>query len=149
VSIKNKKYDVRCVDGDLFVITSNKTSKGIQILTGYNFISMTDGVVKKKECFVAAKENFTAHGETVKQAIGDLQFKIVAEQIKKNPIYPDTKITVMYYRTVTGACELGVKEWMNANNLNDTQEITAAELLPILEKSGAWGVDIFKSLVTF
>ena len=34
--------------------------------------------------FIANKDSFYAHGETLKKAIGDLQFKLVAEKLKKD-----------------------------------------------------------------
>ena len=102
---------------------------------------------KKEECFVAEKDSFFAHGITVKKAIKDLQFKIVAEKLKKDPILPDTKITVEYYRIITGACEHGTKSFQEQHNLKD--EYSAKELLPILEKHGAYGIQNFKKLINW
>ncbi|WP_434127509.1 hypothetical protein, partial [Enterococcus faecium] len=83
---------------------------------------------------------FFAHGDTIKKAISDVQFKLVAEKIKNEPILPGTIITVMYYRTVTGACELGCKDFIERNSLKK-EEYRADELLPILEKNNAYGVE--------
>lgn len=63
------------------------------------------------------------------------------------PIKEDTILTIQYYRLLTGACEFGVKEWMSSNNINEG--ITAKELLPILEKTNAYGLSKFKQLITF
>ena len=107
---------------------------------------------------MAEKENFTAHGDTIKKAVEDLQFKIIAERLKNEPIKADTQFTVKYYRTITGACDLGCRHWMenhgleyNIENGNTVEKnpITAKELLPLLEKSNASGVDKFKKLVDF
>ena len=111
---------------------------------------------------MAEKDTFTAHGDTIKKAVGDLQFKIVAEKLKHEPINPDTKLTVKYYRLLTGACDFGCRSWMQANGIpfdivqnNGVEEtvekkpMNAKELLPILVKTNAWGVEKFKSLVTF
>lgn len=86
--------------------------------------------------------------KTVKKAVSDLQFKIVSEKLKKEPIKKDTIITMQHYRLITGACELGCKEWMKQNGITK-ERIKAVELLPILEKTNAWGLDSFKKLVTF
>jgi len=32
--------------------------------------------------------------------------------MKKEPINKDTIITVNHYRVITGACEMGCKDWM-------------------------------------
>ena len=67
--------------------------------------------------FIAQKGKYTAHGKSVKTAILDLEFKIVAEKLKKDPIKKDTEFTVKYYRLLTGACDLGCRNWMQSNNI--------------------------------
>ncbi len=145
------------------MIENEKTSKGIRIYSGYNFVSMNKKKIEKDVCFVAEKEGFMAHGETIRKAVSDLQFKIVAEKLKKEPINKDTKFTVKYYRLLTGACDFGVRSWMTANGVpfdvvnrgNRSEEtverkpMTAKELLPLLEKSNAYGLDKIKQLITF
>jgi hypothetical protein len=108
--------------------------------------------------FIARQSGFSAHGKTMQLAIEDLKFKVIAEKLKKDPINKDTEITVMYYRTLTGACDFGCREFMQHNNIpfkveNDkTVEVSpmkAVDLLPILEKSNAYGIDRFKKLITW
>ena len=108
--------------------------------------------------FIAQKGEHTAHGKTIKKAISDVEFKIIAEKLKKEPIKEGTKFTVKYYRLLTGACDNGCRKWMQDNNIpfkivgEDTVEvkpISAKELLPILEKSNAYGLEKIKSLITF
>ena len=108
--------------------------------------------------FIAQKGDKTAHGKTIKKAIEDLEFKVISEKRKNEPIKEDTEITVKYYRLITGACDGGVRSWMQNNNIpfkvigNDTVEIKpikAKDLFSILEKSNAYGFEKFKSLVTF
>jgi len=66
--------------------------------------------------------------------------------------------TVKYYRLLTGACEEGVKQWMQNNGVEysikddsviEKQPIKAIDLLPMLEKSNAYGIEKIKSLITF
>jgi hypothetical protein len=156
--IRDKKLLHKCVDGYAFIVEAKKTSKGINIYTGYNLVGLADKKIIKENLFVAEKDAFTAHGETVKKAIQDLQFKIVSEKLKKDPIKPNTKFTVKYYRTLTGACDSGCRSWMQNNKIpykidgRDTVElkpILAKDLLPILEKTNAYGLEMFKSLITF
>ena len=94
---------------------------------------------------MAEKDGFFAHGETVKKAIQDVQFKAIAEKLKNEPIKADTVISVQYYRTVTGACEMGCKSWMNQNGIS-VEEMTAAELLPLLKKTSAYGYEKIKAM---
>jgi hypothetical protein len=98
--------------------------------------------------FVAQKGKFTAHGETVKKAIQDLEFKIISEKLKKEPIKKDTMITMQYYRLITGACESGCRDWINMNEIKK-EKIKTIDLLPILEKTNAYGLERFKQLITF
>ena len=98
--------------------------------------------------FIAQKRDKTAHGNTIKKAIIDLEFKFIAEKLKKEPINKDTVITDAYYRIITGSCEQGVIEWKRKNRV-DVEEILAKELLPILEKTNAYGLNKFKELISF
>ena len=143
-----KGLDYISVDGSMFVVESKKTSKGIKIYSGYNVVSISNGTLNKSKCYVASKKGFTAHGETVKKAINDLQFKIVSEKLKNEPIKADTIININHYRLLTGACEFGVKSWMEQNNMTK-KSYRADELLPILEKTNAYGLIKFKSLISF
>ena len=145
--LKNLNYI--SVDNSLFVIESSKTTKGIKFYSGFIVLRITDGKLVKESCFVASKEGFTAHGETLKKAISDLQYKIVAEKLKHDPITKDTMITIEYYHIVTGSCDSGIKSWARNNGLSELHEIKASELLPILEKSDAYGLSKFRNLINF
>ena len=148
LSLPNLNLRVKNVDGYCYVVEAEKATKGVVIYTGYNLNGITKSVIDKQVCFVADNDGFTAHGNTVKQAISDVQFKTIAEKLKNDPIHPDTEITVLYYRTVTGACELGCKDWMAHNNVN-VDSIKAKDLLPLLRKSNAYGLNKIESLLTF
>lgn len=112
---------------------------------------------KTDESFLV-KGKYSAHGATLKQANSDLEFKIVSEKLKNAPIKEDTEFTVKYYRLLTGACDLGVRNWMEKNNIPftiednntvETKPIKAVDLLKILEKTNAYGLEKIKSLITF
>jgi hypothetical protein len=150
VYIKTKKHEFKTknVDEFCFVIESEKTSKGIKIYSGYNFISMSENVINKQVSFVSEKDGFTAHGETIKKSISDLHFKIVSDTLKKEPIKKETIIDVKYYRLITGACDFGVKNWMKENGMTK-ESYKAVDLFPILKKTNAYGFEKFKQLITF
>ncbi|WP_316743726.1 hypothetical protein, partial [Pedobacter antarcticus] len=143
---QTKNLEYKSVDNTLFVVEKEKTSKGIKIYTGYVITKIEEGKAVKKHCFVSEKDGFYAHGETVKKSISDLQFKIVAEKLRNEPILPDTIVTVNHYRLVTGACEAGVKSWMEQNNIT-SESIKASELLPLLRKTHAYGLERFEALI--
>jgi hypothetical protein len=162
IKIGALKFQIKSVDGSCFVVQKERNAKGTKIYTGFNLLSITKGAIDKRECYVAEKEGFYAHGDTVKQAIGDMQFKMVAEKLKKDPITKDTKLTVMYYRTITGACDFGCREFMDKHKIPykiegtgntaktvELKPMKASELLPLLEKSNAYGLSKFKQLITF
>jgi len=113
---------------------------------------------KEKIYIVTDGKNTHAHGKSLKQANEDLQFKIMSEKLKNEPIESDFLLTVKYYRLITGACDAGVRDFMKSNFLeyeiinDETKEINpikAKDLIPLLEKSGAYGVEKLKSLITF
>jgi hypothetical protein len=139
--------NIKCVDGYPFVIDNKKISKNIVIYSGYNFVCIKDGKIEKDVCYVAEKDNFKAHGKTVKKAVSDLKFKMVSEKLKKEPIKPNTLITLIHYRLVTGACEFGCRDWMKRNGIKK-EKIKAEDLLHLLTETNAYGLDKFKSLYT-
>ena len=155
---KTKTINYKSIDNLMFVIVSTKDTKGIKIHTGYNVQKIENGKILKQDCYVAEKDSFYAHGETIKKAISDLQFKIVSEKLKNEPILEDTELTVSHYRAITGACELGCKNFMEQNGipfkfedgkLIEVKPIKAKDLLPILEKNNAYGLSRFKQLINF
>jgi len=108
-----------------------------------------------KEFYLVTDGKTHAHGETLQKAKEDFRFKLIAEKLKSEPILEDTIITIKHYRLLTGACELGVNSWMQSQ-FNEKERaiiiekgIKAKELLPILVKSNAYGIDRFKKLVKF
>jgi len=129
----NKEQNYCFFDGILSKVLSVKETRGYVIYT-------------TPFGFIAQKDDETAHGKTVKKAISDLEFKFIAEKLKKEPIKEDTIITDQYYRLVTGACEQGITSWKRANNV-DADEVKAMSLLVLLEKTNAYGLDRFKQLV--
>lgn len=112
---------------------------------------------------VSDGELMHAHGDTLQKANADLEFKIMSEKLKKEPIEKDTMFTVKYYRLLTGACDIGCRSWLDANNIGytllnkgtdeeetvDDVAMRADDLLPLLEKSNAYGIEKIKSLLNW
>jgi hypothetical protein len=132
---------VKCVDGYAFVIKSTKKVGDYTILKGYNY----QIVEPKQLIFVAQKESFFAHGESIEKAIEDVNFKIYSEKLKSEPIDLEQVMTIQHYRIITGACDLGVKEWMAQNKVEEN--IKVKDLIPILKKTNAYGIQKFLNLI--
>ncbi len=109
----------------------------------------------QKEFFLVSDGKTHAHGDTLKKAKEDFEFKIISDKLKNEPIKKETIITVNHYRLITGACEFGVKSWMDrVFNLKErakieSKGIKAIDLLPILKKNTAYGLERFEKLITF
>ncbi len=99
-----------------------------------------------KEFYLIVDGVTSAHGDTIKKAKEDLDYKVKSESLKNNPVLADEIITIQRYRAITGACEAGVKAWMQQNNAS---EMPAKDLLPILEKTNAYGYQKFLKLINF
>ncbi len=132
---------VKCVDEIPFVIKSSKALGDYTILKGYNY----QLIQPEKLIFVAQKGEFFAHGETIEKAIEDVNFKIYSEKVKSEPINLEQVMTIQHYRIITGACELGVKEWMEQNKVEEN--IKVKDLIPILKKTNAYGIEKFLNLI--
>jgi hypothetical protein len=108
--------------------------------------------------FIIKKGKYTAHAMSIKKGIQDIEFKIISEKLKNTPIKKETLITVKYYRLITGACDLGCRNFMDSNKISykvvdgntvELSPIKACDLLKLLEKSNSYGLDKFKKLITF
>ena len=140
-SLTSLPEGVKVVDNCGMKVNSTKKVKGFTIYD-CNFLGKGD------HSYIAEKEGFTAHGETIKKAIEDVQFKIMSEELQKEPINADTMINIDRYRIVTGACGMGVESWVKDNNMTN-ESYRADELLKVLEKTNAYGLSKFKELVNF
>jgi len=142
--VKGKRYAK--IDGIFCEILNKKESN----LNGDIYIVYSGKKVNKNEYFyIVNKGNYYAHGNKLDKAFEDLQFKVMAEKLKKEPIHADTIVSVKHYRLVTGACEMGCNSWLAQNNLDGTTEMKASDLLPLLKESNAYGYENFKKLISF
>jgi len=138
--------DAHSIDNTLFVCTYKRISKGVTMMKGYVITSVTKGIPNKKPCHVAQKDGFSAHGDTLKKAVEDLTFKVLSEKMKSEPLSMSDTVDVPRYRAITGACSTGVQMFRDAHGLKK-DSYTVEELLPILEKNNAYGIQRFKQLI--
>jgi hypothetical protein len=109
--------------------------------------------------YIAQNGKFTAHGETVKKAIKDLEYKILQDKVQNSPLTYNDELDAMKYRAITGACFMGMQDFLTAKKIGFsvvkshkgeiteiiTKSIKVSELLPILGDS--YGADKIKSLI--
>jgi len=159
----NKRYAI--IDGIFCEILKEQT----YVVEGHDHaIYSAKKVNKEKYFFIVGRNGYYAHAEDLHQAFDDLSFKIASEQLKKEPITADTLIDVKHYRLITGSCDMGCRDFLQRNNLpykvvkSGEQEQTvfcdengnptkmkASDLLPLLKKNNAYGLERFMKLVTF
>jgi len=145
------KSDIVFFQGGAYLKADRIFAKVIQSKKGvYRLCKLNS----EKEFFMVTDGKFThAHGETLKKAKESFRFKIESERIKSEPITLETVIKIQHYRIVTGACEFGVKNWIESNIPEKIREsvvkngIKAKDLLPLLEKTDAYGLSKFKTLI--
>jgi hypothetical protein len=74
-----------------------------------------------KKCFVVQSGNFSAHGDKLKSAIEDVQYKL-QEQAGKSEAIDRIKtskiVTANDFRIITGACREGMRHHLAQRNIN-------------------------------
>jgi hypothetical protein len=100
---------------------------------------------KTKVSYIVTDGAAWSHGETLEAAREGLMFKISSRDTTEFKYWMlDTKISlsqaIKAYRVITGACEQGVKNWMEIHKVPDSMTILQAIELT----NGAYGADKFK-----
>ena len=125
-------------DGITQKLVSKKKIKDVEVFTVTNF-------PHKKESYVVKRGEVFSHGDTVKQAINDLKYKISSRdtsQFKKWKL--DKVITeeeaINAYRSITGACESGTR--MFCESIKVPKKLTVKKVIELTD--GRFGSDQFK-----
>ena len=121
--ILNEMNEFRILDNSLMVIIKNKVIDNYNIISGYYVEDyFYDRVCK---VYIAEKEIdgkvYTAHGESVKKAIKDVNFKYMSqENVEDNVkrIKEKGMVTPEDYRLITGSCELGTRKFCEENKID-------------------------------
>lgn len=107
-------------------------------------------ILDRNPSYVVRKDGLFSHGETVEKAIDDLRYKIgdrdtsLFEHWKTNPdLSISAEEAIKAYRIITGACELGVKEFVESISVPEL--ITPNVILAIT--SGKYGHDKFREFL--
>ena len=128
---KGKEFEFMHVDGSTMLIESSK-KKGDILIHKARYFGGGD-IDKLKKCFVAQKGNYYAHGETVKNAIEDVNFKFLQETFNTDDLVNQIKesgiVTKNDYRLLTGACSLGCDMFIKEHGISDSISLKKAKSL--------------------
>lgn len=122
--------EFRHIDGYTMLITSERKQGDLTILRAKYF---GGGAIKSlNSCFVAQSGDHSAHGNTLKSAIEDVQYKIQAHSGKDEAIErvkSSQQVTVNDFRVITGACREGMRQHLSNRRIN----MDTIEFLPLGE----------------
>ena len=134
VDIIHSNHKIKMVDGIATIIRSKKKRDEFTIFQGSIFNT-------KEKCFVANRGKFFAHGDNLKQAIEDVNFKFLQENFDLDKIVKEIKakqtISVSEFRLITGACKFGCESFMNQKGLTET-EYPLNKALELLNGQFGW-----------
>ena len=143
------KHEVHQIDGVPTIITQvrGNIAKG--------FILQSD--LTLKPCYIAKGQGFFAHGETIKQAMADLNSKILedtpveekVEMFKRefadfNAKYPASEF-MKWHNILTGSCDLGIKSFCENKGIKSDDLYTVYEFIETTK--GHYGDDIIELLL--
>lgn len=95
--------------------------------------------------YIAEKNGYTAHGETIRNAVEDLKFKMsqdinLEEHIKR--IKQQGYMNANDYRLLTGACREGTNHFLQEHDLTWEDTMPVGQVLEITK--GQYGFDKFQ-----
>jgi len=108
------------------ILTHIKTIKKINDFTLY---------ISPYKTAVARKGNTFAHGDSIREAIQDLRFKMAKKNIEEyRDLTRDSVLTfeeaMMMYRVITGSCQYGVNRFLEENSIEE-KNYTVGEILEL------------------
>jgi hypothetical protein len=112
------------------ILTHIKTIKKIDDITIY---------ISPYKTVVARKEDTFAHGDSIREAVQELRFKMAERNIDEyRNLTSDSVLTfeeaVMMYRVITGSCQYGVNRFLEENKIEE-RSYTVAEILSLTKGS--------------
>ncbi len=133
---QGKKVLIRQIDNRTMIISSSKVKDDYII----HLVKYFEGgaIEKLEKCYIAQKGEYFAHGKTIQQAIKDVTFKYLQENIDVtelvNSIKESQVVTSQDYRLLTGACEAGVKKFKKENGIT-SDSISLQDMLHLTKDS--------------
>jgi hypothetical protein len=140
ITWRGKTTPWRNADGYTMLIDSTRHKGNMQIHKARYF--GTDN-----PCYLAVRERQFAHGDTVKQAVNDLKYKLdagretakLAKAVKKSGY-----ITREQYHLLTGACNAGIAQFCEENNIKG-QRLSVKRALALT--ANAYGGETLRKLM--
>ncbi|WIL01335.1 ribonuclease inhibitor [Riemerella phage vB_RanS_CRP6] len=127
-------HKISMIDGIATIIRKKKKVDDFNVFEGSFFNT-------KRKCYVAQKDSFFAHGDTIREAVEDVNFKFLQENANVDDIVTEIlktqKITVSQFRLITGACKAGCENFLKSNGIKTT-EMSLDKALTILEGQYGW-----------
>ena len=138
----------RVYDGVACVVLSRKRIGGVTVIACRHARIKNRKIIGDK-FYIAQDGGTTAHGETIEEAIQELQFKLGPRDVSRfRNMPPDTRKTpsewAFVYRMVTGACRFGTRHFMSQHKLK--KSYTLAEIIDATR--GQYGHEQFVRTVT-
>ena len=103
-----------------------------------------------KDCWIARRGNFFAHGDTLHEAVEAVEAKWrenrplnerIAEFMKTHPALDEEYGDLFeWHHVLTGSCEFGRRQWCEEHGYKPTDSITLRTFLT--ETAGAYGGDV-------
>lgn len=142
ITFRNQTYSVKCVDGYCMVVLRKKQMQDITILKCMYFPE------RKGTVYVAEKDGYATHGKTLREAMKDLQFKMLQdanldEHIQR--IKQQGYMNANDYRLLTGACREGTNHFLQEHGLTWEDTMPVAQVLEITK--GQYGSEKFQTAV--
>lgn len=109
-----------CIDGYIMTEERRRTIGETEYIDGKILLCFKNGRWETKNCVAAVREGVSAHGETAKEALRDLKFKLAEsrgveqyENVGLDDVFSLDDMILMY-RIITGACAFGVSHFICA-----------------------------------
>ena len=146
------KQKIYIIDGVNTIIKSihNNIARGYIVNNDFTF----------KKCYIAKGQNKFAHGETIKEALRDLEIKIIkgidTEEVIEKFTNKFTDYTKKYkasdfyqwHNYLTGSCEMGREVFAQEHNIDiEEDKITVQEFIDLTKNS--YGGEIIQRLAEY
>ena len=139
----HKVYDIDRVSTLIYAVRGN-VAKG----------AVLGRDLKLKDCWIAKRGNFFAHGDTLHEAVEAVEAKWrenrplderIAEFLKTHPVLDEEYGDLFeWHHILTGSCEFGRQQWCEEHGYKPTDSITLRMFLT--ETAGDYGGDVIRQV---
>jgi len=152
-TIRGQDLEFEYIDGFTNIIDSRRTQGEFEIIKVRYFGG--GNLADLRKCFIARRGELYAHGETIKDAVDDVNFKFLQIDFNASSLVDDIKtrqnVTINDYRLLTGACLNGVHQFLRSHCIDyENQESIPLEQVISLTANAFGGeriAELFKAEV--